>query len=269
MPLSKPFVIATEGPTIDGRNISRQWIADMAKNYDPKVYTAVANLEHFLSSLPDGIFKAYGKVVSLSTQEAELMGEKKLQLLAVVDASEELVALQKKGQKAFSSMEVLNNFIGKGVAYLSGLAFTDSPASIGTESMQFSLGGTAGERFASQSETAIEFEEQAPAASLGDTLFAKVKGLLGFEKKAADDRFADHGKAIEAIATSQRDTLAAFSKIEKEMAEMGAAVKLNADALKARADEFAALEAKLATTDGDKSKRPAATGGDGKLLAEF
>lgn len=268
MPQSKPFVIATEGPTIDGRNISRQWIADMAKNYDPKVYTAVANLEHYLSSLPDGIFKAYGKVVSLSTQEAEIMGEKKLQLLAVVDASDDLVALQKKGQKAFCSMEVLNNFIGKGAAYLSGLAFTDTPASIGTESMQFSVAGSAAERFASQTDTAIEFEEPAPAPSLGDTLFAKVKGLLGLEKKDADARFADQAQAIEAIAVSQRDTLAAFARIEKEMAEQGAAVKLNTEAIKARADEFAALKKQLETTDASGARRPPATGGNGTITTD-
>ncbi len=85
MPLSKPFVIATEGATIDGRNISRDALLQMAKNYDPKVYTAVANLEHFLSYAPDSLFSAYGKVVSLSTQETDILGDKKLQLLAVVE----------------------------------------------------------------------------------------------------------------------------------------------------------------------------------------
>lgn len=266
MPISKPFVIATEGPTIDGRTISRQWIADMAKNYSQKVYTAVANLEHYLSSLPDGIFKAYGKVVSLSTQEAEILGEKKLQLMAVVDASDELVALQKKGQKAFSSMEV--GQIGSGTYYLTGLAFTDTPASIGTESMKFSIAGMNGERYAFKDEVEIEFEEPAPAASLGDTLFAKVKGLLGLEKKDADARFTDQAQAIEAIATSQRDSLAAFVKIEKEMSDLGAAVKLNAEAIKARADEFAALKQQLETTDAGGSQRPPATGGEGRVKTD-
>lgn len=265
MPLSKPFVIATEGPTIDGRNISRQWITDMAKHYDPKVYTATANLEHFLSSLPDGIFKAYGKVVSLSTQEAELMGEKKLQLLAVVDASDEIVALQKKGQKAFASIEPIPNFIGKGIAYLSGFAFTDKPASLGTESMKFSHCGGEFERFTCGEETSIEFEEPVQAPSLGDTLFAKVKGLLGLEKKDADARFTDQAQAIEAIATSQRDL---YAKIETEMAELGAAVKLNAEAIKARAAEFAALKETLETTDDGSTKRPPATGGNGTVKTD-
>lgn len=266
MPLSKPFVIATEGPTVDGRNISRQWIADMAKSYDPKVYTAVANLEHFLSSLPDGIFKAYGKVMSLSTQEAELMGEKKLQLLAVVDASEDIIALQKKGQKAFASIEVLNNFIGKGLTYLGGMAFTDTPASIGTESMQFSFGGAPGERYACQSEVAIEFEEE-NKPNLGEQLFAKVKALLVGEKKDTDARFTDQAQAVEAVAQSQSDMLKVFGdmnkvvkQLEQQVASLGTSVKENADA-------FSALEARLGSESGTPARPPAA-GGDGTIKTD-
>ena len=44
MPITKPFAIATEGPTVDGRVISRQQIEDMARHYDPAAYTAVVNL---------------------------------------------------------------------------------------------------------------------------------------------------------------------------------------------------------------------------------
>lgn len=266
MPLSKPFVIATEGPTIDGRNISRQWIADMAKSYDPKVYTAVANLEHFLSSLPDGIFKAYGKVMSLSTQEAELMGEKKLQLLAVVDASEDIIALQKKGQKAFASIEVLNNFIGKGLTYLGGMAFTDTPASIGTESMQFSFGGAPGERYACQSEVAIEFEEE-NKPNLGEQLFAKVKALLVGEKKDTDARFTDQAQAVEAVAQSQSDMLKHFARIEQEMAAISASIKLSTEALATHQAAFSALETRLGSESGTPARPPAA-GGDGTIKTD-
>ena len=137
MPQSKPFVVATEGPTIDGRNISKKWIADMAANYDPATYTAVVSLEHILSLSPDSLFSSYGKVVELATKEAEILGQKRLQLTAVVDAADEAVKMQKEGKKCFSSIEVRPNFLGAGRAYLTGLALTDTPASVGTESMRF------------------------------------------------------------------------------------------------------------------------------------
>lgn len=267
MPLSKPFAIATEGPTIDGRNISRQWITDMAKNYDPKTYTAVANLEHFLSSLPDGIFKAYGKVVSLATQEATILGEKKLQLTAIVDASQEIVDLQKKGQKAFASIEVLNNFIGKGIAYLSGLAFTDQPASLGTEAMQFSHGGAAGERFAVKDEISIEFvADNKP--TIGESLFGKVKELLGKGKKQADEQFADQAQAIEAIAGSQKELHDQFADAGKKAETAAAQFKALQEEHAALKQQFADLNQKLGTTDGDGTQRPAATGSDGQVKTD-
>lgn len=267
--LSKPFAIATEGPTIDGRVISRDWITQMAASYDPKVYTAVANLEHYLSSVPDSIFGAYGKVVSLSTREVELMGDKKLQLLAIVDANEKLVALQKAGQKGFCSMEVINNFIGKGIAYLSGLAFLNTPASIGTESMKFSLSGAPGERFAFAQEVAIEFEaEESTNPSAGDSLFAKVKEILGIGKKETADQFAEAGKAIEVIALSQKDLLENFASLEQQIADLVVTGKATAEAVDKQVAEFTALKEVLdKTPDGTPNRRPA-TGGNGQVATD-
>ncbi len=268
MPRSKPFVIATEGPTIDGRNISRDWIEQMANNYDPSVYTAVANLEHYLSWDPESLFSALGKVVALGTKEATIMGEKKLQLTAVVDASDDAVAMQDKGKKSFASMEVLPNFIGKGVAYLTGLAFTDKPASIGTEPMKFSANAGADSRFAFADEISIEWEDAKPDTSAGASLFAKVKELLGLQGKKDDDRFADIGKAVEAIAASQRDALAAGDKFAAELKAARDQIADLADAAKADRKAFADLVADLEGQDGG-TKRPPATGGNGQQLADF
>lgn len=267
MPLSKPFVVATEGPTIDGRSISRQWIQDMAKNYDPKAYTAVANLEHFLSSLPDGIFKAFGKVVSLSTQEAVILGEKKLQLTAVVDASQDIVDLQKKGQKAFASLEVIPNFVGKGIAYLTGLAFTDKPASLGTESMQFSQSGAAGERFAFDGEIAIEFENEAKPSD-GESFAAKIKAILFGQKKDQDARLADQANAIETIAGRQKTLLDQFADANKQAETASADLKALQEKHTALEKQFADLTQKLGSTDGDGKQRPAAAGGDGTIKTD-
>lgn len=268
MAKSKPFVIATSGPTIDGRTITPEWITQMAATYDPKVYTAVANLEHYLSSVPDSIFGAYGKVLSLSTQEATIMGEKKLQLLAVVDANDQLVSMQKAGKKAFCSMEVLNNFIGKGVAYLSGLAFTDTPASIGTESMKFSLGGAPGERFAFAGEVALEFEADDAKPTPGESLFSKVKELLGLGKKDTDERFADQGKAIETVAVSQKDLIDKYAGLEKTIADQVATAQPNAAEIAAIRKEFTDLLKKLGETPDGTKTRPPAAGGNGNGEAE-
>lgn len=269
MPLSKPFAIATEGPTVDGRKISREWLTQMAANYSPKVYTAVANLEHYLSSLPDSVFGAYGKVVSLSTRETEILGEKRLQLMAVVDANDELVALQQKGKKAFSSMEVLGDFAGKGIAYLGGLAFTDRPASIGTESMKFSVAGAAGERFGFKEEIEIEFEPEAkPDNKPGENLFSKVKDLLGLNKKDADGRFADQANAITAIAESQKALLDNFASFEQQVADAGAQVKKLSDDFAAAQKNFSDLKKTLSESDASGTHRPLATGGNGTITTD-
>lgn len=265
MPISKPFSIATEGPTVDGRVISRDWIKQMAEAYSPTIYTAVANLEHYLSSVPDSIFGSYGKVLSLSSREIEIMGEKKMQLMAVVDASDEIVNMQKKGKKAFASIEVINNFIGKGIAYLGGLAFTDTPASIGTESMKFSVAGAQGERYAFGDEIAIEFETAEQQPNPGEGLFTKIKALLTGTKKDSESRFSDQSQSIELIAQSQKGLLENYAAIEQQLADLVTTTKATTEAIAKGQEEFTALKETLSKTDGNPTRRPLATGGDGTI----
>lgn len=260
--ISKPFVIATEGPTIDGRNISREWLTQMAASYDPKVYTAVANLEHLLSLSPESLFSAQGRVLSLSTQEAEILGEKKLQLTAIVEVDEAVATLQAVGKKAFSSMEVAANFIGKGFAYLTGLAFTDSPASLGTESMKFSANQQSVYSFGGDGIT-VEFEDV--KETTGQSLFAKVMGLLTGRDKKDEDRFADTGKAIEAVAESQRGLLDDFVAQQKEITRLCDQIKASETAATEDRAAFTALKATLDKEPAD-GKRPAASGGTGAAV---
>lgn len=142
--LSKPFRLATEGATCDGRTISRQDIVDMAATYVPATYTANSNLEHIRGYSPETPFCAYGDVVALSTADVTLSvggkDEKRLALYGQVNATDELIALNAKKQKLYPSIEINPNFAGTGKAYLQGLAFTDSPASLGTEIMSFAAG---------------------------------------------------------------------------------------------------------------------------------
>lgn len=268
MPISRPFAVASEGQTIDGRNISREQIQQMAAHYDPKVYTAVANLEHLLSYAPESVFSSYGKVVSLTTQETELMGDKKLQLMAVVDASESIVAMQKAGKKAFASIEIASNFLNKGIAYMSGLAFTDTPASIGTESMKFSANKESIYSFGN--ELSIEWVEESKQDS-GESLFSKVKDLLSFGKKDTDARFTDIGHAVEAVAVSQKDLLEKFSTVSDELKSANEKFAELSNAAEKDRAAFAALSAtveKLSALPNSQGRRPSATGNEGAVKTD-
>lgn len=273
MPLSKPFVVATEGATTDGRVITADWIKQMAESYDPKSYTALGNLEHYLSMLPDSLFSAYGKVVALSTKVGEVLGEKKLQLLATFDANDAIVALQKAGKKMFCSIEVNPDFAKTGKAYLQGLAFTDNPASLGTEMMQFAAKmpptaspfaarkKEAGNFFSAAQEVAIEWESEPTKPGEGETLFTKVKALLGLDKKDTDHRFADQSEAITTIAQAQKDLMDKFAKVEKNQSEKFNEIEAAFAEMK---KDYTALKEKLGNTDAGSSQRPPAAGSDGK-----
>lgn len=79
--------------------------------------------------------KCYGDVVGLKTEEN---AEGKLQLLAQIDPTDDLIKLNKERQKIYTSIECDPNFADTGEAYLVGLAVTDNPASLGTEMLVFS-----------------------------------------------------------------------------------------------------------------------------------
>lgn len=134
MPKSRFIRVATEGATTDGRRIERSWISEMAANYDPKKYQARVNMEHIRGFTADGPFKAYGDVLAL---KADAVEDGKLALFAQIDATDELVEINRQRQKLFTSVEIAEKFADTGQAYLVGLAVTDSPASLGLEVLEF------------------------------------------------------------------------------------------------------------------------------------
>jgi hypothetical protein len=271
---SKFFRVAVEGDTTDGRKIERSWLEQMAAGYDRAKYGARIFMEHIRGVLPDGPFRAYGDVTALKTEEIVIGGEKKLALLAQIEPTPDLVAMTKASQKIYSSMEVDTNFAKSGQAYLVGLGVTDSPASLGTEMLAFAAGAKANplavrkqapdNLFTAATEIQLEFETEAPNA--GDSLFSKVVGLLKGKDKKDDDRFADAGKAIEALAESQRDLLGQFATLQGQL--KAATGKLAAEAAAAKDREaFAALQAKLDQAPAG-SRRPAAAGGTGAQVTD-
>lgn len=269
MPVSKPFRIITEGDTTDGRVVDRSWIEQMAAGYDQKKYGARVWLEHIRGILPDSPFKAYGDVLKLGTEEVTIDGKQKLALTGVVDATNDLVAMHKARQKIYCSAEVDPNFAKSGKAYLAGLAVTDSPASLGTEMMSYAAGAgdknplaarkqNAENLFTVATEIELEFEDEKPNA--GESLFTRVMGLLKGKDKNDAERFADAGKAIEAVADAQRGLLDQFASLQTELKGLATAAKTDREA-------FAALKAEL-DTDAKDVKRPAAAGGAGGLATD-
>lgn len=179
---SKWFRVATAGATADGRTISADHLKQMAKNFKRDVYGARVWLEHLRGTLPDSMFKALGDVTALKTEEVD----GKLRLFAQIAPLPSLVEMNKAGQKIYTSIEIEPKFADTGEAYLMGLAVTDSPASLGTDALSFSVKARRPDDFknhlfSAAEETAIEFEEVADDEPAQD--FARATTAL--EKLAA------------------------------------------------------------------------------------
>lgn len=271
---SKWTRIAVEGATTDGRKIERSWIEEMAAQYSPNTYGARLNCEHYRSMWPGGEFGAYGDVLALKSEEVEINGEKKLALFAQIEPTDSLLALNKQGQKIYTSIEVQPKFADTGKAYLVGLAITDSPASLGTEALSFSAQhGTLANRkqakdnlFSAAEETALEFEEVADSESKALGLFNRVMEALSKSKDKSvkdDAQFSELTEAVEALASHAKEQGDAFTAEQTKLA----ALKTAHEKL---AGEFADLVKRLGETeDHSQRQRPPATGGDGKVLTQF
>ncbi|ARC92824.1 capsid protein [Vibrio coralliilyticus] len=125
-------IIATEGATIDGRKLLRQWFTEMAESYSPKEYTAMIWPEHYRFG---GFGNNWGTVEEVKAEELD----GKMRLFAKITPNQFLLAANKLGQKLFTSIEIEPDYKGEGRCYLKGLAVTDSPASTGTSRLEFSV----------------------------------------------------------------------------------------------------------------------------------
>jgi hypothetical protein len=198
----------------------------------------------------------------------------KLGLFAQIDPTDELVAMTKKRQKIFSSMEVQPSFADTGEAYLVGLAVTDNPASLGCDVLKFSAQAPVNPLsarkldpanvFTEAVEVDVDLSQSVPADTppVPSRFAESIKALFSKQRKADDNtdaRFADTQEAIQAVAAQVQimgdQVIASFKTINDQLA-----------ALKAQADErdkaFNALKTGLETTEA-YTARPPATGGDG------
>ncbi|HGO5816102.1 TPA: GPO family capsid scaffolding protein [Mannheimia haemolytica] len=261
---SKWFVVATEGATTDGRKINREWLTQIAKNYDPKNnYGARINLEHFrwrYFDPNDAHSFSYGDVLAVKTEERE---DGKLQLLAEIAPTDALVKLVKNKQKVYTSIEIDLDFSDTGEAYLVGLAVTDTPASLGTEYLTFCAGATHNP-LADRKQKPENLVSEAVEANLEFTAepekgawLEKFKAIFTKAKTDNDGKFAEHEKAMELLAEQFSELTAENDRLQTELET----VKGDFAELQKQAVEFAQKFAELEKQDKQNyTPRPVATG---------
>ncbi len=283
--MPKMFRIAREGKTIDKREITAQQIDEMAESYSPKLYGARIWLEHIRGLFADSAFPALGDVVSLS---ADTDDTGRRVLLAELSPTAELVKMNEKRQKIFSSIELDPNFSDTGKAYLTGLAVTDSPASTGTEALCFSAQkANATHLFSEFTECPLNFSDQSSdtdtPADTGNTASTDNKPATpSDESKTFMHRIKQlFTKQDKLLATQSEDIKVAFSEIEQgvtlgftELLEKNDALaQSQADFEEkwgALTDEFNQLKNRLDNEPDSQHYTPREphNGGDGRVLTD-
>lgn len=119
--------IGRSGKTIDGRDIDPQWLRDAAETYDPELYQAKIWPDHIR-------MYSMGSVVAVRVENNSEGG---VDLYARIAPNDIYQSTAKAGQRLHTSMELMPNFRDTGKFYLSGLAATDTPASVATSEMRF------------------------------------------------------------------------------------------------------------------------------------
>jgi len=268
---SKFFRAFVEGQTIsDGRRIEAAWIDQIVETFNTDTYAPRINIEHISGYSPEPPFNGYGTVIAVRAQTDEIVidgkAEKRRALYCQVDANDQLVALASATQKPFPSVELTPNYAGVDKVGLIGLAFTDKPASIGTQALSFSRSAP-GTVFTSASDSVtLEFEPKpADAAGIAEAIkggFASLAAMFGRgdpekpkeePKKPANDNF-DPG----AFATALGDTMASA---------IAAAMQPVIDTQSRFQADFTALKGKLEQTEQPGFSRHLATGGEAGALA--
>lgn len=276
--VSKWFRIGVEGDTCDGRVISATDIQEMAETFDPRVYGCRINLEHLKGILPDGPFSRYGDVVELKSEKIDddsvLKG--KLALFAKITPTDDLIAMNKKLQKVYTSMEIQPNFANSGKCYLVGLAVTDDPASLGTEYLEFCRGAKFNplNRFKAEPGNLIsvatlaelEFEDQ--AENVFTALSDKVKAIFSRKQASDDARFLDVHEAVTTVSEHVQENLTAteqrLATLENAFATLKKDVTTKADQT---SQAFSKLKTSLDNTESTtQPRRKLSTGGGGDEL---
>jgi hypothetical protein len=252
---SRWFKVATAGPTVDRREIKEQWLIDMAETYDEFEYTASIFEDHITWA------GNYGRVTAVKKGKDE---KGRVCLFVKVIPNKRLLKLNEADQKLFTSIQVAENFLGSGKAYLTHLAITDTPASVGTERLSFSWNGEQAQIFAN--EDGVELDFNAPQTD--EELLAEAKKRPFFKRF-----FSNSPKEDDPMTEAEK---AAFDKLQAEMTEFKTKLAKLTEQGEPEGDkpnEFAAeiktLNEKITELEGEKQAFKTQAETLGKLNEDF
>lgn len=276
--------IAKSGATVDGRKLPKDHLKKMAESYDRSVYAAKLNIEHYISGYPDSIFSEQGDVLSLTTEPAP---NNEIYLVGEVETSSTVDDMWKKGKKRAFSIEYDPNFADMGTAYLTGLAITSYPASLGTHfsTNKFSAKSNDGKERFTFEESSVDVDHanytvehmhmtvekdddkqpKTPKAPAAKTETAE-------EQTAMPDQFSQHLQHFSTEITAlraERDQLKADLATQQEEFATKLAEKdqAHADAIAAKDTEIDELKGQI-PEKGYKA-RPKTTGAEGKPATRY
>jgi len=186
--------VATEGDTIDGREISKQDLVDMAETYNLDVYGARIWPEHWR-------WYACGDVLEAKAEEVDGL----MRLFAVLAPNMMMVEFNQQDQKVYTSIEIKPNFANTGKPYLSGLAITDQPASLGTDRIK--LFSNSNDCMYAQPELLVmdELHEETGGIRRLFNLFSKDKGSSNQKDDSPMDKeqFSELTSTLTTLAQGQ------------------------------------------------------------------
>ena len=286
---SKWFRVALEGATRDGRELTRAEIVDMASTYNRETYGARVNMEHFRGLTAGSPFDMLGDVIAAKSQEDEVeiggKKQKRMALYAQIEPLPNLIALNKSGQKIYTSIEMQPDFAKTGKAGLVGLAITDSPASLGTEVLQFAAKHPAASPFTARKqsadnlftealETKIDLVDEAETPTAEAGAFAALSKLFTALIPGKPEPKADPVITPSPQTETSGEGNVALSALAAGMTQFTTTIGETLTALtaaqKATDEKLSTLTEKLESTPAQKhlSKREPATGGDGRVRAD-
>lgn len=196
--------IGRSGPTTDGREIKPEMLLDAAETYDKDKYTALVWPEHLRTI-------NYGLVEELRAEKTK----DGVDLFALISPNKFYLETNSIGQRLFLSMELMGNFAKSGKHYLTGLAATDDPASLGTAEMRFSAEEKKAGVIRSNHEeitfTAESTTKDDEAEAL--SIFRRLSALFSKSKHEEDEDMADKA-ALEKFQTELETLKAEFAKLK-------------------------------------------------------